>query len=159
MKAVRERFRVVVFAFGIVAVVTTLINFWSCVSSPTQAENGTVTFEPYGIVVHPGTKISKSDDVKLNEILKKYDDRLYRIETYQNGKLIAKQGRLKEKALPDVYITQELVSEVANAKAAGLSGSAWCLSSSDKKAPIRQLAKRKELIQEVSPVLQKYTKR
>jgi hypothetical protein len=150
MKAARETFRVVTFAFGIVAIVTTPVLG--------QEKNGTVTFEPYGIVMHPGTKISKSDEVKLNEILKKYDDRLYRIETYQNGKLIKKQGRLKEKELNDVYITQEIVSEVANAKAAGLSVKTMCASSSDRKAPLRHLEKEKELIQELKPILQKYTK-
>jgi hypothetical protein len=160
MKAARNTFRVISFAFGIVAVVMVLMNFWSCVSSPTQTKTGTVTFEPYGIVMHPGTKISKSDEVKLNEILRKYDDRLYRIETYQNGKLVKKEGRLKEKELPDIYITQEIVSEVANAKVAGLSVSTMCLSTSDKKAPLRQLQREqgKKLVQELSPVLQKYTK-
>jgi hypothetical protein len=152
MKAARETFRVVAFAFGIVAIVTTPVLG--------QEKNGKVTFEPYGIVMHPGTKILKPDDVKLNEILKKYDDRLYRIETYQNGKLIKKQGRLKEKELNDVYITQEIVSEVANAKAAGVSVNTMCFSSSDKKAPLQQLQREqgKKLVQELNPVLQKYTK-
>ena len=160
MKTARERFGLVTFVFGVVAVVATLINFWSCASSPVlgQEKNGTVTFEPYGIVIHPGTKISQSDEVKLNAILKKYDDRLYRIATYQNGKLIKKQGRLKEKELSDVYITQEIVSEVANANAAGLSAVTWCIDTSDRKAPLRHLEKEKELIQEVKPILQKYTK-
>jgi radical SAM superfamily enzyme YgiQ (UPF0313 family) len=150
MKAARETFRVVTFAFGIVTIVTMPVLG--------QEKNGTVTFEPYGIIMHPGTKISKPDEEKLNEILKKYDDRLYRIETYENGKLIKTQGRLKEKELDDVYITQEIVSEVANAKAAGLSDSTVLFNSSDKQAPLRHIEKEKELIQELKPILQKYTK-
>jgi hypothetical protein len=150
MKAARETFRVVTFAFGIVTIVT--IPLLGC------EKNRTVTFEPYGIVMHPGTKISMPDEEKLNEILKKYDDRLYRIETYEKGNLIKTQGQLKDKELEDVYIDQELISEVANAKAAGLSTKAACISSVDKKAPLRHLGREKELIQELKPILQKYTK-
>ena len=78
--------------------------------------------------------------------------------TYENGKLIKTQGRLKEKELNDVYITQEIVSQVANAKAAGLSDFTVVFNSSDKAAPLRHLEKEKELVQELKPILQKYTK-
>jgi hypothetical protein len=158
MKTAHQTFRVIIFAFGTAAIST----FSSChtesTSVPAQGKDGAVTFEPHGIVMHPGTKLSKSDEVMLNEILKKYDDRLYRLETYQNGKLIKTQGRLKEKELTDVYITQELVSELANAKAAGLSVFTWVFDTSDKMAPLHQLGNEKALIQQLKPVLQKYTK-
>lgn len=79
---------------------------------PTQE----VTIEKDGILIHPGAKISKSDQNALNDILTKYNKSLYKIETYKNGKLKKTQGQLS-----DVYIDKTIASEAADAKATGVS--------------------------------------
>lgn len=127
------------------------------ISAVAPKRSGKVTFEPYGIVIHPMTEIKRSDEQALNDILKKYDTRLYRIETYENGKLTNTKGKLRNRYLKDIYIDQQVLSEIANAKAAGQSKSAACFVGSDKQAP-RHLKVNKELLQELKPILEKYSR-
>ena len=68
----------------------------------------------------PGTEISKADQEAMNRILNKYDKALYRIDTYENGKLKKTQGKLT-----DVVTGKQLASEIAaNVKKAGFTQSA-----------------------------------
>jgi len=127
------------------------------ISAVAHNRSGKVTFEPYGIVIHPMTKLSKSHEQALNDILKKYPTRLYRIETYENGKLTKTQGQLRNRYLEDIYIDRQVLSEIANARAAGQSKSAACFVGSDKNAP-KHLEVNKELLQELKPILAKYSR-
>jgi hypothetical protein len=68
------------------------------------------------IVVHPGTKLSKPDAQALNDVLKKYDKSLYKIEIYKNGKVTKTLGKLN-----DMYIDQKAVADLTEAKSKGQS--------------------------------------
>jgi hypothetical protein len=86
--------------------------------TPTQASHN-VIINREGIVI-PGTEISKADQEAMNRILNKYDKALYRIDTYENGKLKKTQGKLT-----DVVTGKQLASEIAaNVKKAGFTQSA-----------------------------------
>jgi hypothetical protein len=75
---------------------------------PTFAEEkgGKVTIEEKGIILHPGTKISQTDAKALNEVLKKYDKSLYKIDIYKNGQKKKSQGQLS-----DVCLDRTVVAE------------------------------------------------
>jgi hypothetical protein len=81
--------------------------------TPAVASNN-VVINAGGIVI-PGTQISKADQDAMNQILNKYDKSLYRIETYENGKLKKTQGKLT-----DVVTDKQLASQIAaNVKRTG----------------------------------------
>lgn len=125
-------------------------------------KNQNVTIEKHGIVIHPGTKISGSDEKALNDVLGKYDKSLYRVETYKKGKLTKTVGELQ-----DMYIDKKTASEVANAKAAGTSDSTVTFVSGPiqrtQKPPPRGVRAGKkeadELIAQLKPILAKYSKK
>src|ERR1043166_647031 len=82
------------------------------------AESGTqaVTIKDDVILLHPGTKLSKTDRKKLNEILSKFDKSLYKVEHYKDGKLTRTLGQLS-----DALIDKTIPAEAAEAKASGYS--------------------------------------
>src|SRR5882724_7641472 len=84
------------------------------VASVKQEKSGKIEIKEDVILIHPGSKISKSDTTALNEVLRKYDKSLYKIETYRNGKSKKKLGELS-----DMLIDQAVASEVASAKESG----------------------------------------
>jgi hypothetical protein len=93
--------------------------FWFSVSvfaeekTPAAASQNIVV-KPDGIVI-PGTQISKADQDAMNRILNRYDKALYRIDTYENGKLKKTQGKLT-----DVVTDKKLASQIAaNVKRTG----------------------------------------
>jgi hypothetical protein len=133
-----------------------------------QDQNGTVSFTASGkgIVIHPGTKITKEDEQAMTDALKKYDKRLYLIEEYKDGKLIKTMGELKNgPGKEDIYIDAKTSSEVASAKAAGITDWTWIFNvgPNDQGMPLNNLAKGKEmnqqLLKDLTPILQKYGQR
>ena len=132
------------------------------------AQRGTVTIEKDDIILHPGTKISQADAKALNEVLKKYDKRLYRIDIYRNGQKQKSLGRLR-----DVYLDRKVVSEVA----AWTGTSDWTVQITIYNAPahvanyphhpaqnppimpIRPNTAGKELMERLKPILEPYSKR
>lgn len=80
------------------------------------AESGTqaVTIKDDVILLHPGTKLSKPDRKKLNEILSKFDKSLYKVEHLKDGKVTRTLGQLS-----DALIDKTIAAEAAEAKASG----------------------------------------
>jgi hypothetical protein len=120
-----------------------------------QGKDGGVTIQDKGIVIRPGTKLSKSDEKALNDVLGKYDMKLYRSETYKNGKLT--------KAVGDLKLDKEMASQVANAKAAGRTDSAvvFVVGPGTRMVPPTARSEDKNakaLIEQLKPILQKYNK-
>src|SRR5207245_7527944 len=76
-----------------------------------QQKGRQVTITDTRIEIHPGTRISDSDQKALNEVLRKYDNSLYKVETLKEGK-VAVQGRLE-----DTRIDATLAGEVKKAQA------------------------------------------
>ena len=78
--------------------------------------SGKVEIKDDYILIHPGTKLSTEDVKALNDVLKKYDKSLYKIEVYEKGKATKTVG-----SLSDMQIDQKTVAELADAKTKGQS--------------------------------------
>lgn len=59
-------------------------------------------------ILIPATEMSKADRRAMNKILKEFDKSLYKIETYENGRLESTRGELA-----DVVMDKQLASEIA----------------------------------------------
>lgn len=106
------------------------------------------------IVIHPPVKLSEMDEQTLNNVLKNYDKRLYKIEKLDKGKVVKTQGHL-----PDAYLSGELKAEVDKAKSQGESDWTWqtncgasCITDGVGATPL----KKKKLMEKLTPILQKY---
>jgi hypothetical protein len=75
-----------------------------------QEKGGKVAIEENGIILHPGTQLSKTDAQAFNEVLKKYDKSLYKIDIYKNGQKKKSLGQLS-----DVCLDRTVVAEAAQA--------------------------------------------
>jgi hypothetical protein len=126
---------------------------------------GVYIHETY-IEIYPGTKISSDDQKALNAVLKHFDKSLYKIKTYDRGKLVKTQGGLE-----DALIDQKLVAEVIKASQQGISGLADQLgsvtytsknpvpvpSAAAPPPPSKGLRNSERLVNAVRPILQKYS--
>lgn len=164
----------------LVGVVGGLVWFSSCtsVSEPASAPSDrNVVIDNRGIFI-PGTAISATDHAAMNKILNKYEKSLYRIDTYEDGKRTRKQG-----TLTDVVTDKKLASQIAtNLKKPGFThyvvqvpgtttnpavtstpGSTTNPASAAKyptPSPVHPTeAKSRELIELLTPILEKYRKK
>lgn len=81
-----------------------------------KSHHGGVTMHDTYVAIHPGTKISPDDQQRLDTILKKYHNSLYKVQQYDKGKLVKSAGRLK-----NVRMDQALLAEVSSAAHDGVS--------------------------------------
>jgi hypothetical protein len=147
--------------YGTVTLLVLAVAIVSCTIHSISGKTGTVTIQKEEIIVHAGTKISKSDEKAFNDVLRKYDKKLYRIETYQDGKLTKTQG-----ALSSVYVEKTVASEAASAKSRGFTDSAIvCLGPNARvqavpppKGAKTERVKAQEFIDHLKPILEKYSK-
>jgi hypothetical protein len=100
---------------GVVLVVLASLSALTA-TEPPKEKSGKVEMKDDFIVVHPGTKLSRADTQALNDVLKKYDKSLYKIQIYKNGKVTKTLGTLN-----DMYIDQRAVADLAEAKTSGQS--------------------------------------
>jgi hypothetical protein len=97
MKSSSAPLKCALVALGIVLTIT-LVGF-------AAESKGYVTFQENAVLI-PGTDISPADQKDLNNILKKYDKSLYKIETYEKGRLVKTQGSLSDVILKDTKASQ-----------------------------------------------------
>jgi hypothetical protein len=114
MKTSYRVYAAILLGFGLVY---TWIMF-SCTQPPQAVSKNKVTIEDDRILIHPGVAISDADRTAMNAILKHYSKSLYKISTYQKGKVVSTEGRLS-----DMHIDKALASEVALAADQGFSDS------------------------------------
>lgn len=126
-----------------------------------QQKDGQVRITDTRIDIRPGAKISESDQKALNEVLKKYGESVYKIETLKDGKVTGQpQGKLEDK-----HIDATLAAEVKQAKAAGASVQTEQIVDIHIKGQAKpppggfQLQDAKELINALKPILEKYSKK
>src|SRR5205809_215332 len=117
---------------------------------------GRVTITKDTFIIHPGTKLSKTDERALNDVLKKYDKKLYRIERIEHGKLTKSIGEFK--------IDGQLQSELARARAMDSTDSPVTFNSgsydkASENLTFTEIENAKKLLREVKPILEKYTRR
>ena len=133
-------------------VATALMSIVAC-AAIVQNKNEGVTFAEKYVIFRPKAKISTADCENINQILKKYDTSLYKIQAYKSGKLIKSRGQLDEN-----HIQNGIVSEVTNeAKSIAFTGCALMAGDSSTKQPIP--TQRKEMLKSLKVILEKYNKR
>ncbi len=115
-----------------------------------EKDTGGVTIKKDATIMHPGTKLSKDDEKALNDVLKKYDKKLYLVEKFQEGKLKKSVGELK--------IDTQLESEVAKAKMMGITDSTVNFVPGGSRYGSLRKEDVKKLVQELKPILEKYSK-
>ena len=114
--------------------------------------------EPF-VEIYPGTKISSADQKALDAVLKQFSTSIYKIRTYDRGKLVKTQGSLEE-----AQIDQTLVAGAIIASQKGISVSAlqicryaqWKMQSPIRPGPT-ELEVSQRLVSRVTPILQKYS--
>ena len=87
-----------------------------CRPSIAQKQRPQVSVHETFVQIHPGTRISGDDQRALDAVLKHYGGSLYQLRTYNHGKVVRTQGKLK-----DARIDQTLVAEVNEAALRGVS--------------------------------------
>jgi hypothetical protein len=100
----------------LLVILTSLTTIIFAAAGFAEEKAGKVEIKDKFILVHPGTKLSKADAKALNDVLKKYNKSLSKIETYKDGKVTRTQGTLS-----DMYLDQTTVAELAQAKSSGQS--------------------------------------
>jgi hypothetical protein len=116
---------------------------------------GGVTIKKDAITIHPGTKLSQEDEKALNNILRTYNKKLYRVDKIEKGK--------PNKSIGELKIDTQKESELAKAKMDGITVSDVVFSPGQyaavqKSRTFSEKQDAKRLIQEVKPILQKYSK-
>lgn len=105
------------------------------------------------IVLHPAVQLAAADEKAMNDVLKRYNKNLYKIDTVENGKVTKTEGSLK------------MTSMTAAVKAEGATAPVGVTHKSHQTicpAPCNEqrvpnLANQKQkLIQELQPILAKY---
>ena len=126
----------------------------------TQKHGPGVSIHETFVEIYPGTKISSADQKALDAVLKQFSKSLYKIRTYDGGKLVKTQGSLEE-----ARIDQTLVADAINASQKGVSVSTLqvCAQWKQQGPPIlpasgspTELEVYKRLVGRVTPILHKY---
>ena len=120
-------------------------------------DTGGVTINKDAIVMHSGTKLSKDDEKALNDVLKKHDKKLFRVDKIKKGKLTKSIGELKIDAQTESQLAKgtmmgNTVYDVAFSP--GPNGRIVI----PVQTTVTQKADAQKLIQEVKPILEKYSK-
>ena len=129
----------------------------------TQKHGPGVSIHETSVQIYPGTKISADDQKALDAVLKQFSKSLYKIRTYDRGKLVQTQGSLE-----DTRIDQTLVADAIIASQKGVSVStlqicrfAQWKQQSPTPSPVSgsptELEVCKRLVSRVTPILQKYS--
>jgi len=120
---------------------------------PALAQDGRVTIQNDGIIIHPGTKLSKGDQKALDDVLSHYSTKLYRLERYKGGKL--------KKGVGELQLDKKTSSEITKASANGLTDCTVIFIGATKTMLPRNLGEdktAKALTEQLKPILQKYNK-
>jgi len=125
----------------------------SACASTSKKPSGTTNnvYVDKGGIVIPGTEVSKEDQAALSRILNQYDKSLYRISTYDNGKLTNTQGTMS-----DVITDKKLAAEMAaNIKKPGFTSLAGLITNPLNAHNI-QFPKHPKILDRLKPILENY---
>lgn len=115
------------------------------------------------VEIYPGTKISSADQKALDAVLKQFSKSLYKIGTYDRGKLVKTQGSLEEARIDETLVAGAII---ASQKGVSVSTLQICRFAQWKQqgppiSPVSgsptELEVYKRLVSRVTPILQKYS--
>ena len=129
----------------------------------TQQHGPGVSIHETFVEIYPGTNISSADQKALDAVLENFNKSMYKIKTYDRGKLVKTRGSLE-----DARIDQTLVAEASIASQKGVSVSTLQICRfAQWKQQVRtpppvpgsptELEVSKRLVSRVTPILQKYS--
>ena len=149
-----------------------MLGIFACTITPKHGPG--VSIQEASVEIYPGTKISIHDQKALDAVLKHFNQSLYKIKTYDRGKLVKTSGTLQ-----DARIDQTLVADATNASQKGVSyrtlqigttyqidigkpnrtnSYIWPMRSTPYPAPTSpEVELSKRLVSRVTPILQKYS--
>jgi hypothetical protein len=119
---------------------------------------GVSIHEPF-VEIYPGTKISSADQKALDAVLKQFSKSLYKISTYDRGKLVKTQGSLEEAQIDQTLVAGAII---ASQKGVSFSTLQICRFAQWKMqiptpSPVSGSLTELELVSRVTPILQKYS--
>jgi hypothetical protein len=123
---------------------------------------GVSIHEPF-VEIYPGTNISSADQKALDAVLKQFSTSLYKIRTYDRGKLVKTQGSLEEARIDQTLVAGAII---ASQKGVSVSTLQICRYAQWKQqspmSPIvsgspTELEVSQRLVSRVTPILQKYS--
>lgn len=107
------------------------------------------------VEIYPGTNISSADQKALDAVLKQFSKSLYKIRTYDRGKLVKTQGSLEEDRIDQTLVAGAII---ASQKGVSVSTLQICRYAQWKmQSPIRPGPTELVLVSRVTPILQKYS--
>jgi len=118
--------------------------------------------EPF-VDIYPGTNISSADQKALDAVLKQFSTSLYKIRTYDRGKLVKTQGSLEDARIDETLVAAAII---ASQKGVSVSTLQICRYAQWKQqspmSPIvsgslTELEATQRLVSRVTPILQKYS--
>lgn len=88
MKTLLRTNKYIVLTLGMVA----CLLFFACKTETTNHTTGKVEIQDKRVVIHPVLKLSPTEERKLDDVLRNYDKKLYRIATWKDGKVVKVRG-------------------------------------------------------------------
>jgi hypothetical protein len=134
----------------------------SCAEQQRTARRGNVEISEGLILIHPAIKLSPEDEKAMEKILGSYDTRLYKIERFENGKVIKTQGKLPDtdpengRVLVSAEFRAELVAAHSNKGKDVLDKQVTCPQPCViDKVPV-PADEKKKFVRKLAPILEKY---
>jgi len=129
----------------------------------TQKHGPGVSIHETFVEIYPGTKISSADQKALDAVLKQFSKSLYKISTYDRGKLVKTQGSLEEGGINPVLFADAIIASPKGVSVSTLQigrFAQWKMQVPTP-APVpgspTELEVSKRLVRRVTPILQKYS--
>jgi len=109
-----------------------------------------VTIASHGIIIHPSVQLSKEDEKALDDILHKFDKKLYRVQRYDKGKLTKDLGEMK--------LNRAVEADLEATKQEGTSDSMGLFATLTIPHRVKSETDAAPLLEQIEPILQKYDK-
>jgi hypothetical protein len=105
------------------------------------------------IVIHRTVQLKPPDEKAMDAVLNKYDKRLYKIDTIENGTIKRTQGNLSEAIMTEAVKAERKQAPVGLTHK---SHQTICVPPCNPQFAPPVLAQKKKLIEELTPILAKY---
>jgi hypothetical protein len=129
----------------------------------TQKHGPGVSIHETFVEIYPGTKISSADQKALDAILKQFSKSLYKIRTYDRGKLVKTQGSLEEGLIDQTLVADAIIASQKGVSVSTLQIGRFAQWKTRISTPVpvpgspTELEVSKRLVSRVTPIVQKYS--
>jgi len=121
---------------------------------------GVSIHEPF-VEIYPGTNISSADQKALDAVLKQFSTSLYKIRTYDRGKLVKTQGSLEDARIDETLVAAAIIASQKGVSVSTLRIGRFAQWREQSPTPLSgsatELEISKRLVSRVTPILQKHS--